>query len=443
MIDEYNNFTDSTKWLIIKHDLYNEMTDSFLKFLANSSIVVISDENTKKATGNDFITFCKKMNIIISEEFTFNINPELTASYKNVETITNMLKKNSSIPIAIGSGTINDIVKRASFEVNRPYAIIATAASVDGYASDGAALLYNGFKQTLPCPAPVFIASDPDVLISAPIQLASAGYADLIAKNPAGADWIIADSLGIDPIDKDIWKLIQNNLLNWTSNPEKLLEKDKFAFEQIFKGLTVSGFAMQYMKRSRPVSGTEHLMSHIWEMEGLSFKGKHISHGFKVALGSLASIALIETVMKTNISPATIEKALDEWPSWNIRRENIINQFTNISEIDNIIKINRDKYINKDQLIIRLNLLLNRWNILKKDITNHLLPYNKLKEKLSFAGCPTTPQDIGLTKERVINTYKKAQMLRNRFTILDLTYELGLMNYCTESILDSNDYLTH
>ena len=101
-------------------------------------------------------------------------------------------------PVAVGAGTINDLVKRASVEAKTPgYLCVATAPSVDGYTSYGAALTVNGVKKTVPCPAPTAILADNRVIGSAPLPMIAAGYADLAAKIVAGADWHIAATLGI------------------------------------------------------------------------------------------------------------------------------------------------------------------------------------------------------------------------------------------------------
>jgi glycerol-1-phosphate dehydrogenase [NAD(P)+] len=271
--------------------------------------------------------------------------------------------------------------------------------------------------------------------------MASSGYADLIAKNPAGVDWIIADSVGLDPIVPEIWELIQGNLLTWISKPKKIRQKDKEVFGRVFKGLTVSGFAMQYMKRSRPVSGAEHLMSHIWEMNNHTYKGKHISHGFKVGIGSLASVALMETMIQWELTDDVIAEALAKWPTWEKRKSDVEENFKGMIALNDLLVINKKKYINKDQLEERLHLLSQNWENLKKQIKNHLIPYSEYKHKLKQAGCPVSPGEIGLTRDQVVETYVPAQMMRNRYSILDLAYETGMLGLCSFEIMDSDIYL--
>lgn len=440
-IRDYRDYADSTEYLLIGSDLFNKLHDDFTSFIMDKSIFIIADQNTMKAAGHSFEKFCSNSNVTIQGKLIFDAESELDADYRHIEKIKNALLPTDVIPVAIGSGTINDLVKRASSELNRKYAIIATAASVDGYASDGAAILYKGLKQTLPCAAPAFIAADTSVLKNAPSEMTSSGYADLLAKNPAGADWIIADLLGLDTIEPNVWKMIQGNLLKWTSEPEKLIGKDEGAFNFLFTGLNVAGFAMQFMKRSRPVSGAEHLMSHIWEMEGHLYKGKHVSHGFKVAIGSLASIALIESTFSFDFTGDKLSSALDNWPTLAERLAAVEHNFQHTSALNDLIEINKEKYISRDILEKRLIFLQDNWADLQKKVKKQLIPYSQYRSLLEKAKCPVIPEDVGLTVEKVLHTYTPAQMMRNRYTILDLAFETGLLNDAVDKINDSRIYL--
>ena len=127
-----------------------------------------------------------------------------------------------AVPVAVGSGVVNDLVKYAAFKAGRPYASIATAASMDGYASGGSPLSQKGFKHTIPCAPPRIIVADLDIISHAPVEMSSWRYGDLAGKIPAGADWLIADTLGVEPLDATAWAMVQGNLRDWLSNPSGL-----------------------------------------------------------------------------------------------------------------------------------------------------------------------------------------------------------------------------
>lgn len=56
------------------------------------------------------------------------------------------------------------------------------------------------------------------------------------------------------------------------------------AYENLMYGLLLSGIAMQMIGNSRPASGAEHHMSHLWEMAAISEPIDYY-HGEKVGVG--------------------------------------------------------------------------------------------------------------------------------------------------------------
>ena len=171
-----------------------------------------------------------------------------------------------TVVCSIASGSLNDIAKLASGELDRPYMNVCTAASVDGYTAFGASIARDGFKITRNCPAPVAVVADVDVMAAAPSRLTATGYGDLIEKVPAGADWLLADELGIEPIDPDVWSLVQGPLRDALAQPHRLAVADRAEIAKLAEANLMSGLAMQAMESSRPASGAGHQFSHVWEM---------------------------------------------------------------------------------------------------------------------------------------------------------------------------------
>ena len=82
--------------------------------------------------------------------------------------------------------------KHVSFKHSLPYFIVATAPSMDGYASVGAALILDGMKVTLNAAVPRAILADTAVLANAPFEMIQAGYGDIIGKYSCLNDWRLA-----------------------------------------------------------------------------------------------------------------------------------------------------------------------------------------------------------------------------------------------------------
>jgi len=415
----------------------------FQQYFPGATAIIIADENTFQAAGQIVQERLQGSGVRVLVPYIFPGAPILHAEYEHVETLRELLVQHPEvIPIAVGSGTLNDLVKRTVYELNRRYMIVATAASVDGYSSFGAPIVQHGFKKTMECPAPLVIVADIEVLRDAPFKMTAAGYADLMSKIPAGADWIIADFVDEEPIQPPIWNMIQPPLKTWLGSPERLKEGDAQAFEYLFEGLTMTGFAMQAMHNSRPASGADHLLSHIWDMQHhCDANGQSVSHGFQVSIGTLGSTALMEVVFARDIQQLDIDAVCQQWISWEAREAEIQHAFKGTPIIDRVLAECQAKYIPVEQLRTRLEQLVAGWEALRQKVSEQIIPYQQLKTMLQAADCPVTPEQINVTKERMRNTYLLAQMIRNRYTILDLAYELNWLEECVGEILVSDVYL--
>ena len=393
---------------------------------AGLPVLLIQDRNTQKAAGE------KLKNILAAGGLSFSelVLKEgplgiVDADYEQVKGLLELLKSRKLFPVAVGGGTINDLVKRAAGELEIPYVCVGTAASVDGYCSFGASLIYEGFKTTLACPAPLAVVADTDVLAGAPYEMTASGYGDLYAKLSGGVDWFLADRLGIEKIHQESWDLVQKDLLLWLAEPEKLKVGDSQALSNLFRGLTMSGCAMQLYKDSRPASGAEHLISHVWEMGHLSRDGVPLSHGFKVAMGTVISVSLMEVFYSLAPEDISVDACRPTRQTWEERLESIGKRFVNSRIREMIEKSCREKWISDEQWVDRIRRLAHILPELKEFYRQRLGSREKVIENLRKAGCPVSPQEFGVTPEDIKDTVIKAQMMRKRYTILDALYETG------------------
>lgn len=415
-------------------DVLSSVNDLFAENFGDARAVVVADENEFEVAGREVQRLFKEAGRELEEPYVFPGSPALYAEYGNIETLIESLREHDAIPVAVGSGTLNDIVKRASYECERPYMNVATAASMDGYTAFGASIEYEGAKQTLTCPAPRAVLADVEVLVNAPESMTASGYADLLGKVTSGADWLVADALGVEEIDPDGWRLVQDHLSEWVSNPAGLRKGDGEAMDGLIEGLIMSGLSMQSYQSSRTASGSEHQFSHLWEGEGLGRDyDPPLSHGFKVGVGSVAIAALYERVLERDLAALDIQEVQSNWPSRKEVEERVRSSYTQPLE-ETAVEQTLAKYLNKDELGERLELLRRVWPGLRGKLKEQLRPAAELKALLRAAGCPTTPEEIGLSREEFKATYRRAQMIRSRYTILDLANEAGILDECVEDL---------
>ncbi len=383
---------------------------------AAPNVWLVADENTWRAAGEKLDAILRAAGITCCEPYLFPGTPTLHATTGHVDELLAAFPE-GCVPVAVGGGTVNDLVKRASGVKGVRYCCVPTAPSVDGYTSYGAALNVDGLKKTLPCPAPLAIVADTKTLANAPGEMFAAGYADLMAKIPAGADWILADRLGLHPIRQDVWELVQVPLRDNLSDPTDVT--------RVFMGLAATGYAMQLCRDSRPASGAEHLMSHVWEMEDLCFNGESVSHGFKVSLGTVVTTALFEKLFSLSVDEA---RRFAEPGLCRTARE---------AEVDALLmrgcygteakEIAMSKFLEGDALRERREQLYDSWEFLREATQRQLFPLAELRKKLEAAHCPVLPAQIGLPAGQFLHGVVAAQLIRTRYTILDAVYELGLM----------------
>jgi glycerol-1-phosphate dehydrogenase [NAD(P)+] len=397
--------------------------------------VVVADGNTFAAAGKEVQQHLEAAGRRLLEPYIFPGQPTLYADYKNIQTLIEALLAHDAIPVAVGSGTLNDIVKRAVYECERPYLNVATAASMEGYTAFGASITKDGHKQTLTCPAPRAVLTDLDVLVNAPARMTASGYADLLGKVTAGADWLIADALEVEKIDPQVWSLVQDPLRGWTGAPAELRDGDQEAMNRLIEGLIVSGLAMQVHRSSRPASGSEHQFSHLWEMEGLGRDDNPpLSHGFKVGVGSVAIAALYERILQRDLGDLDIEALHNAWPTQEEVQQTVRAAHTTPGLDEAAVKESLAKYINADQLAQRLELLRERWPELRERVAAQLMTADQLRSMLQAAGCPTRPSEVGLGWKAFKGTYSRAQMIRRRYTVLDLATETGILAECVDEL---------
>jgi glycerol-1-phosphate dehydrogenase [NAD(P)+] len=357
--------------------------------------------------------------------FVFD-DPDLYAEHTFVERLQSWLAEHDAVPIAVGSGTINDLTKLAAHRTGRQYLAVATAASMDGYTAFGASITFQGSKQTFDCPAPRAVLADLGVIAAAPPTMTAAGYADLLAKVTAGADWIVADALGIEPIDPTAWELVQTPLMESLSDPVGVRRGDIDAIRRLTEGLMMGGFAMQWTKTSRPASGAEHQFSHLWDMQHHTHDGATVSHGFKVAIGTLAVSRLYERLLRMPLETLDVERAVAAWPTAAQTEDEIRTHLGDGELADKARMEMKAKAIGSAELRDRLMRVRQVWPELRERLRKHLPPTARLEEMLSTAGAPTASEQIGITLERLRISHRQAYLIRRRFTVLDLAAQVGM-----------------
>ena len=244
------------------------------------SLVMICDENTYEAAGRQVEELVPELKKIVLDPENLHANEHgVEAAKKGLDEIGDV-----DLMIAVGSGTIHDITRYHAYEMKIPFFSVPTAASVDGFVSTVADMTFHGFKKSFTAVSPIVVIADTDIFKEAPLRLTASGVSDLLGKYTALADWKITHLLTGEYICDEICKMEYEALDRLRASLGGLTTGDKDAYENLMYGLLLSGLAMQMTGNSRPASGAEHHMSHLWEMEVIN---DYIDfyHGEKVGVG--------------------------------------------------------------------------------------------------------------------------------------------------------------
>ncbi len=389
---------------------------------ADGNWAVVMDEHTKAAAGDAVVAQLPNATPVVLDPLPGweHVTPHDTM----VDRLADLVEGCSAL-VAVGSGTINDLCKTVAFRQDKLYAAVATAPSMNGYTSALSAIVFDGLKSTTPCPPPIAVLADVDVLVTAPVTMARSGYADMMAKPVSSADWKLA-SLVVGGEYNDLPALIVGRALDACIDcAEAIGNNEPAAIETLMQCLILSGFSMTLAGSSAPASGGEHLMSHYWDMSAYANDVPPPAlHGLQVALGVLMSARLYELLWQQDpdsFVPTTM--AMDEMADvhgilWNAIR----------SEAE-------AQHLTEEQVVARIAKVRDLWPTIKAELAPLLQSPEEIKIALKRAGVPLTPAAHGIKPEMVRLPLLHAADIRNRYSILHFARELGLLSKLADEIL--------
>ena len=247
-------------------------------------VLAVADENTYNAArpylSDDFL---KKAVFRI-----FSGAKVLIPNEEAVDTVTEDAEE-ADLLVAIGSGVIQDLCKYVSFQKKIPYLVLATAPSMDGYASDGAAMILGGMKVTVKAALPLAIIGDTRILCTAPMDMIRSGYGDIIGKYSALNDWRLSALITGEYYCDHIYEITGQMIRKTEAAAEALLQRDRVSIGILMEALVIVGIMMSFAGTSRPASGSEHHISHFFEITGILEKSTYFPHGIDVGFSTVVT----------------------------------------------------------------------------------------------------------------------------------------------------------
>lgn len=381
-----------------------KLTDNY------SDILIVADGNTYGAAGERVALALegKKYSKVIFDGKSILIPDEKAISKVN-ESL-----RNADLILGIGSGVIQDLCKYVSKFSSVPYMVVATAPSMDGYASTGAAMILEGMKVTVSAGLPRAIICDTEVLKNAPMEMIKAGYGDVIGKYSALSDWRLSNIINGEYLCEYIYSVTEKMIEKTLGCAEGLLRRDENAVGVLAEALIVVGIMMSFAGSSRPASGSEHHLSHFFEIVGIVKDEPYLPHGINVAYSTVMTAALREKLLNADFNAKRYRLSRTEYEK---KMSDIYGKVADgcISLQDKIGNYSADRMsIYKEK---------------EKEIKNLLseMPSAKEIEKM-LSRCEMNISEFYSVygKEKIDTALLYSKDLKDRYTVLWLAYDLGL-----------------
>ena len=375
--------------------------------------LIVADQNTFLAAGKQTESSLSGKKV---KKVVFSGESILIPNEKAVKAVEENLD-GVDVIVGVGSGVIQDLCKYVAHFNNLPYLVVATAPSMDGYASNGAAMIMNGMKITYNATLPIALVADTEVLKNAPLEMIKAGYGDIIGKYSALNDWKLSNLINGEYFCNKIYELTFEQIQNTLSLSNLLLKRDETAIKTLMEALIVVGILMSFVGSSRPASGSEHHLSHFFEITGIIDGTEYLSHGLDVAFSTAVTAEIREKI--ANMKDFGAIRRIS-----NQEREVLLNKIYKDIAPSCIALQEKAGFYNLDRSQIYKEKKNEIISILKemptqKEIINMLSAVElDIKDFYNFYG-----------EEKINNAKLFAKDLKDRFSVLWLYYDfLGALN---------------
>ncbi|MBO5021430.1 MAG: sn-glycerol-1-phosphate dehydrogenase [Clostridia bacterium] len=414
--------------VLVKKGAINELPD-IIKEMGFGSAFIFADKNTYSAAGEKVIETLEKSGIKTDKYiFTQDI---IEPDESNVGLAVMNFKPRCDVVIGVGSGVINDISKIVANVSGKKYIIVGTAPSMDGYASATSSMTMEGLKISLNSKCADVIVGDTDVLCNAPIKMMISGLGDMLAKYVSICEWRISNLVNGEYYCEEIAGLVRSSLKKCVDNAEGLLKRDEKAVKAVFEGLIICGAAMKLAGLSRPASGIEHYLSHIWDMRGAEFGTPTEFHGIQCAVGTLIAVKLYEKIKKITSDRQKAIKYVENFDFSHWSEE--LRAFLGKGAESMIALEEKEQKYNIESHKRRLDKLYEKWDEILKIIEEELPTVSDLEELFDKVGLSKTMEEIGIDNKLLPMTFKAAKDIRDKYVLPRLCWDLGTIDEILES----------
>lgn len=342
--------------------------------------------------------------------------------------------------VALGSGTVTDVAKDATHRAgDLPFVVVQTAVSVNAFSDDMAVLLRDGVKRTIPSRWPDVLVVDAAVVADAPSALTRAGYGELAATFTAPADWALANLVGADDsYHPAAVALARDSADRWLAIADEVRTGDARAMLELARLMTLSGMSMGVAGRTAPCSGTEHVISHLLDMDAASRGVATALHGSQVGIGAVLAAIIWRRVL-AELDPERLDDT--EPPAPETMEDRVRDAFSRLdTDGATVAECWRDYRAKLAGCTARqrsgsLRDVVLRWDEHRATLERLLARPEQIAAALRAAGAPMRFADLDPAVDAATARWaiRNGFLMRNRFGVVDLAFLGGMW---TDALLD-------
>lgn len=348
----------------------------------------------------------------------------------HIEAVKSQLDPDIAV-VSVGSGVVTDITKHACYLYEQdggpklPFVVYQTANSVSAYTSNMAPVFVQGVKRTLASRYPDLLICDLETLMDAPLEMTAAGVGDLLAAFVAFPDWYLAYQLGMDDHYTDLPQRLMGPLDEILLDAaDDIRQPGPEGMAVLAKLISLGGLAMSLSHATTPMSGYEHVISHVLDMIQEYRESPLTQHGSQVALAAvLSSHTYRDFLQKFDPQKVNLERS---FPSAMEMHRRIADTF---DEIDPSGKAGEECWSDYSQKLERwghcresIQAFLNDWTGQREILQSMTRPPERIREILEKTAGPLRFSELNppICEDDARFAYFNAPLMRKRLTLGDL-----------------------
>jgi glycerol-1-phosphate dehydrogenase [NAD(P)+] len=397
--------------IVIKETLDGMEGELVFPLHKNEKLAVVSDRYTFEVLGRRIGSALRSEGFAI-EEIVWK---QPHADIERVEELRHLTRQCDGL-IAVGSGTVNDSVKYASFLDKKRYSVFPTSPQL-AYGTPTASISFGGFKKSITALPAQGVFFDLSVVSQCPIRLTRSAFADLICRTTSQVDWLMSHLLFGTPYREVPYILLAYEEDGLFDQAQALQQDDLDAFGILVRTCALMGLAICIANTSHPGSMGEHMMSHYMDM---FFKdvNPNTLHGEQVGVASLTMSRLQNRILSEKNPPKLAPTRIDESGMYARFGKEIGQQ--SIAEL-------KRKALDQAKADQVNRFLAENWEDFAGQLRKVMLPTERLVKAMQAVDAPQTGRDLGFPRSFYREIVLHSREVRDRFTMLDMAADSGML----------------